>query len=58
MKPHFIVPVELIAGGAENLEVLANCDLFKFENRVKSDYSNAGGTEVWSDDCEGEDNAG
>lgn len=55
---HFVVPVELIAGGVENLEVQASCDLFKFENMVKPDYSNAGGLEVWSDDCDGEGNAG
>jgi len=31
------------------IRVLANYDLFQFENRVKPDYSNAGGLEVWED---------
>ena len=38
--------------------VLAEYDRFQFENRIKPDYCNAGGLEVYSADCDGEGNEG
>jgi hypothetical protein len=29
------------------LKVLADYDIFQFENRIKPDYSNAGGLQTW-----------
>lgn len=43
------------------LNVLADYDLFQFENKIKPDYANMGGIVVWSDDdggyvdCEDDD---
>lgn len=42
MKP-FTVDVESVAQAKFLLNVLADYDLFQFENRIKPDYSNAGG---------------
>ncbi len=32
------------------VDILAQYDLFQFENRIKPDYCNAGGIQVWEDD--------
>lgn len=48
MNP-FYVNVESPEQAKFLLEALANYDLFQFENRVKPDYSNAGGLEVFED---------
>ncbi len=42
------------------LSVLANYDIFQFKNRIKPDYANAGGLEVFEDGdwCEWEDEEG
>ena len=42
MRP-FYVEVNSIAEGVKVMDVLANYDLFQYENNVKGDYSNAGG---------------
>lgn len=45
----FVVPVTDIDQAKFLLGVLANYDLFQFENRVKGDYCNAGGLSVFED---------
>jgi hypothetical protein len=61
----FEVEIASLEEGVKLLEVLANYDLFQFENNVKPDYSNAGGIVMfeaesgewvdWYDDDTGED---
>lgn len=46
MKP-FHVSVANIDEAAKILYVLAEYDLFQYDNKVKPDYSNAGGLEVF-----------
>ena len=46
MKP-FKVKVESITQAKFLLDVLANYDIFQFKNRVKGDYSNAGGLMIY-----------
>lgn len=41
----FIVPVTSVEEGAKILDVLADYDLFQYRNKIKSDFSNAGGLE-------------
>lgn len=43
----FRVPVSSVAEAKLILEVLANYDLFQFENNVKPDYCNMNGLEVF-----------
>ena len=61
MKP-FYVTVQSISEAKKILDVLADYDLFQFENNIKSDYSNTGGLEEWDDDlkewCEWESEEG
>lgn len=54
MKP-FIVPINSLVEGKKILDVLADYDLFQFENSVKPDYSNVGGLSVFdpNDDNDG-----
>jgi hypothetical protein len=47
-KP-FTVPVATPAEAKKLLDVLANYDIFQFENRIKPDYCNAGGLSVFED---------
>lgn len=49
----FHVDVETPEEAIKVLDILAHYDLFQFENRVKPDYCNAQGLEVW-DEQEGE----
>lgn len=48
----FEVPVPDIQTGAWLCDVLANYDLFQYNERVKPDYSNAGGVEFIDTDGE------
>lgn len=48
-KP-FKVDVESVAQAKFLLNVLADYDLFQFENRIKPDYSNAGGLNEFDPD--------
>lgn len=57
MKP-FTVDVASVEIGAKLLVVLAEYDLFQFENRIKPDYCNIGGLQQWNADCDGEGNEG
>lgn len=45
----FYVPIDSIGEGQKILEVLADYDLFQFENKIKGDYSNGGGIQVFDD---------
>lgn len=59
----FEVEVASLAEGVKLLDVLAQYDLFQFENRVKPDYCNAGGIVMledgewvdWADEATGAD---
>jgi len=54
MRKPFTVDVESAQEGAKILDVLANYDLFQLRNRIKPDYSNAGGLRRWcADDGDG-----
>ncbi len=54
----FYIPVNSIHEAKLILSVLANYDIFQFENHVKPDYSNAGGLECYDSNFDGEGNAG
>lgn len=45
----FYVPVKNINEAKLLLKTLANYDLFQFKNKIKPDYCNAGGLEVFED---------
>lgn len=45
----FTVKVNSVEEGVKILEVLADYDIFQFENNIKPDYCNAGGLNVWDD---------
>lgn len=47
--PAFIVPVATPSEAAKILDILAQYDLFQYENRVKPDYCNAAGLRVFED---------
>jgi hypothetical protein len=59
----FEVELSSLAEGVKLLDVLADYDLFQYENRVKPDYSNMGGIVMledgewvdWFDEATGED---
>jgi hypothetical protein len=46
----FEVPVKSWADGKRIEDILADYDLFQFENAVKGDYCNAGGTQMMHPD--------
>lgn len=45
-RKKFIVPVKDTSEAIKIMDVLADYDLFQYENRIKPDYCNAGGLEV------------
>lgn len=45
----FLVPVSSVEEAAKVMNVLADYDIFQFENKVKGDYCNAGGLQVFDD---------
>lgn len=47
-KP-FHVDVDTPAEGKKVMGILADYDIFQFENRIKPDYCNTGGLEVFED---------
>lgn len=61
----FEVEIASLAEGVKLLDVLANYDIFQFENNVKPDYCNVGGIVMleaesgewvdWYDEATGED---
>jgi hypothetical protein len=46
----FKVPVETVAEGVKILDTLANYDKFQLDNRIKPDYCNAGGLQMFDPD--------
>lgn len=46
-KPFFVDEVPTLAEAKRLMVILADYDLFQFHNRIKPDYSNAGGIEVF-----------
>ncbi|MEF2965057.1 hypothetical protein V3851_04370 [Paenibacillus sp. M1] len=46
----FNVDVESVEEAEKILNVLADYDLFQYENRVKGDYANAGGLQYWDEE--------
>jgi hypothetical protein len=54
----FTVDVKSLEEGVKIMNVLADYDIFQFENNVKPDYANMGGINQWSEDCDGEGNPG
>ena len=52
----FFVPVRGFVQAKLILAALAEYDNFQLENRIKPDYSNAGGLEVWNDNRSAEIN--
>jgi hypothetical protein len=46
----FHVPVNMIQEAKLILDTLAEYDKFQYENRIKPDYSNAGGLQVYIDE--------
>lgn len=44
-----VIPVKDVFEGVKIMQVLANYDLFQYENRIKPDYSNMGFLEVYED---------
>jgi hypothetical protein len=53
MSKLFYVPVDTVEEGARVVEMLASYDAYQFENRIKPDYSNAGGLQVYEADDDG-----
>ena len=67
----FLVDVESVSEAVKILDVLADYDLFQLENRIKPEYSNSGGLQMfdpnddtdspegswvdWCDEASGED---
>jgi hypothetical protein len=45
----FDVPVSTVQEGVLVMNTLADYDLFQFENKVKCDYANAGGLNIYED---------
>jgi hypothetical protein len=50
----FHVAVESPAEAKKLLDVLANYDVFQFDNHIKPDFCNAGGLQCFSQDGDGE----
>jgi len=49
MNP-FYINVSSVEEGVKIMDVLADYDLFQFENNIKPDYSNVGGLEQFAED--------
>ena len=56
-KP-FNIPVENANEASLLLDVLAAYDFFQLENRIKPDFCNMGGLNVWDEDSDGEGTPG
>lgn len=58
MPKSFYVKVGSVEEAVKIMRVLADYDLFQLKHKVKPDYTNAGGLEVWVEDCDGYGNPG
>ena len=47
----FTAPVKSVKEAVNLLRVLASYDIFQLENRIKPDFCNAGGLQVWDAEC-------
>ena len=54
----FRVDVSSVAEGVKIMDVLADYDMFQYDNQVKGDYCNAGGLNEWSENSDGEGTPG
>jgi len=54
----FYVAVDSVKEGVKIESILANYDIFQFENNVKPDYCNAGGLQRFVNNFDGEGNSG
>lgn len=50
MNNPFTVKVKTIEEAKLLLDTLARYDLYQYKNKIKPDYSNAGGLSIWSED--------
>ena len=50
----FYVEVDSTKEAKKIMNVLANYDIFQFENNIKPDYCNAGGLQMWEVNFDGE----
>lgn len=48
----FYVPVESAEEGKKVMDLLAAYDAFQMQNKVKPDYSNVGGVQMWDEDSQ------
>ena len=46
----FVRNVENVKEGWKFLDILADYDLYQFDNKIKPDYSNVGGLEIFDED--------
>jgi hypothetical protein len=54
----FYVPVESVKEAEKILTVLADYDVFQYYNKIKPDYCNVGGIEIYDANADGEGNPG
>lgn len=54
MKP-FYVEVQSVEEGVNIMRVLANYDQFQYDNRIKPDYFNVNGLQMWDESLTEED---
>lgn len=53
MEKTFYIPVNSVEEGKKMIDVLAAYDAFQYQNRIKPDYCNVGGLQMF-DEAEGE----
>ncbi len=46
----FYVPVDTVEEGKKIMDMLAAYDAFQLQNRIKPDYCNTGGVQMWNED--------
>lgn len=46
----FYIPVESVEEGKKIMDLLAAYDAFQLQNRIKGDYCNSGGLEIYDED--------
>ena len=56
--PTFYWPVNDIQTAKTLLDCLAQYDLYQLKNRIKPDFSNTGGLEIYEEDSDGDGNPG
>lgn len=54
----FTVDVASVEDGVKIMDVLADYDIFQYENAVKPDFCNVGGINRWCEDSDGEGTPG